>query len=114
MKEPIKITKAQLEKQVNDGMKKADLAKFYDLPVSQVTKLLQQAGLRIRKFGHPKFELVDEETLVENIEVKDELLVFTELQDDVFVDLEEDVHTPIVNNNVVNENVSESIPSWEN
>ena len=64
----VKITKADLAAKVEEGWKKPQLAEHYGLPVAQMTKVLQSAGLKIRKFHAPKFELVDaieEETVVE-------------------------------------------------
>lgn len=57
VKETKKIVLSVLTKQVEDGMKKVELAKFYGLPMTQMTKVLQQAGLKIRKFHLPSFVL---------------------------------------------------------
>lgn len=56
---PVEIDVQVLTKQVNDGMKKAELAAHYGLPMAQMTRVLQQTGLKIRKFGHARFVLVD-------------------------------------------------------
>ena len=71
----IRITKQDLSKKVQDGWKKKALAEHYGLPVTQMTLALKQAGLTIRKFHMPKFELVDEvneedvaEIVVEEVE----------------------------------------------
>lgn len=64
---PVKINQKTLEAQVEKGMKKQELAELYNLPVAQMTKVLQSAGLKIRKFHAPKFILVDEEE-VEDVE----------------------------------------------
>ena len=61
MPEQIRIIKKDLEQKVQDGWKKDALAKHYKLPVTQMTKLLKEAGLTIRKFHKPKYVLVDEE-----------------------------------------------------
>lgn len=58
MKETVKINVETLTKQVEDGMKKDELAAHYGIPVTQMTKALQQAGLKIRKFHRPAFTLV--------------------------------------------------------
>lgn len=59
MKNPIEINLETLTEQVNvKGMKKAELAKHYGLPVTQMTKALKDAGLKIRKFHNPSFVLV--------------------------------------------------------
>ena len=58
MKTPVQINVETLTKQVNEGMKKPELAKFYDIPVSQMGAALKAAGLKIRKFHAPSFVLV--------------------------------------------------------
>ena len=60
VKETKKIVLSELKKQIEEGMKKDELAKFYGLPVTQMTKLLKSAGLEIRKFRRPSFELIDD------------------------------------------------------
>lgn len=60
-KEPVKIIKAVLAEQVEAGWKKPALAEHYGLPVSQMTQVLKDCGLKIRKFHAPKYVLVDEE-----------------------------------------------------
>jgi hypothetical protein len=67
-KEKVQIVKSFLAKQVNDGMKKDQLADYYGLNISEMGRVLKQAGLKIRKFHTPNFELVEEEeaNLVEN------------------------------------------------
>jgi|SRR6187402_1356273 len=59
-REAVQITISDLTSKVEAGWKKPALAEHYGLPVSQVTSALQAAGLRIRKFHHPKFILVDD------------------------------------------------------
>ena len=49
-----------LKTQVEGGMKKAELAKYYELSETQVSKLLKKANLKIRKFHADKFNLVDD------------------------------------------------------
>lgn len=56
----VQVTISDLTNKVNEGWKKPQLAEHYGLPMTQVTKLLQTAGLKIRKFHLPKFELVDD------------------------------------------------------
>ena len=55
----VQVTLSDLTNKVNEGWKKDQLAEYYGLPKAQVGKLLKQAGLTIRKFHLPKFELVD-------------------------------------------------------
>ena len=84
-KTPVKISLATLKKQVEEGMKRKELAEYYGIPGTQMAKALKSAGLKIRKFHNPAFELVmeAEETQVEEIEVEEEpdttlpYLVFT-------------------------------------
>lgn len=56
----VQVTLSDLTAKVNEGWKKDQLAEYYSLPKAQVGKLLKQAGLTIRKFHMPKFELVDD------------------------------------------------------
>lgn len=53
------ISKAELTKLVNDGKKKDEIMSHYGLNASQTTKLLKDAGLKIRKFAIPVYKLVD-------------------------------------------------------
>ena len=62
-----KVSLKTLKEQVEKGMKKEELAKFYNLPVAQVTKMLKAAGLKIRKFHEPAFELINDEFIEEPI-----------------------------------------------
>ena len=45
---------------VNEGKKRNEIAAYYGLKEAQVAKLLKAAGLKIRKFHLPTFELVDD------------------------------------------------------
>lgn len=67
----VKITKADLAAKVEEGWKKDKLAEHYGLPMAQMTKVLQAAGLKIRKFHAPKFELVEDEVETSSEEVAD-------------------------------------------
>ena len=66
VREPKKVILSVLKKQVEEGMKKDELAKFYGLPVMQMTKLLKSAGLEIRKFRRPSFVLINDTEEVTN------------------------------------------------
>ena len=79
----VPIKKSILSAQVEGGMKKAALAAYYELPVAQMTKVLKDAGLTIRKFHAPKYELEDDmtEDVVENS--------LQEVQEDVNIDEEQ-------------------------
>ncbi len=55
---PVRITIEDLTQKVEEGWKKDALAEHYGLPMTQMGAALKQAGLRIRKFHKPKFELI--------------------------------------------------------
>lgn len=67
----IKISKVDLAQKVEEGWKKAQLAEHYGLPMAQMTKVLQAAGLQIRKFHAPKFELVEEVEVLDTVDVSE-------------------------------------------
>lgn len=60
-KEPVKIILSKLKEQVEGGMKRKELAEYYGIAELQMAKALKSAGLRIRKFHLPSFEIVAEE-----------------------------------------------------
>ena len=60
-KEPVKIILSKLKEQVEEGMKRKELAEYYGIAELQMAKALKSAGLRIRKFHLPSFEIVAEE-----------------------------------------------------
>jgi hypothetical protein len=62
------ITISDLKAKVDEGWKKQALADHYGLPMTQMTKLLQEAGLKIRKFHAPLYVLVDDTVVGEAIE----------------------------------------------
>lgn len=84
----VQITKADLAAKVEAGWKKKALANHYGLPVMQMTKVLQQAGLTIRKFHEPKFVLIDEvaEVAQEAADANETIEAFTEVTLDSSVD----------------------------
>ena len=112
--QPVSIDITVLTEQVNKGMKKAELAEFYGIPVTQMTSALKQAGLKIRKFHHPKFVLVNNNNTVEDTvnTVKEE----DSKKDDVIVgDLfsqSEEVQEEPVATQEAEETTSNSV-SWE-
>ena len=63
----IQVTVSDLTQKVNEGCKKTQLAEHYGLPVAQITKLLQDAGLKIRKFHLPKYILIDDTQEAEQV-----------------------------------------------
>mgnify|MGYP006375677925 CR=1 FL=1 len=69
---PLKqVKKSELTAMVNEGKKRNEIAAHYGLKEAQVAKLLKAAGLKIRKFHLPTFELVDD-TVEETIQVTEE------------------------------------------
>ena len=66
VKETKKISLSELKSLVEGGMKKDAIAAHYNLPMTQVTTLLKQAGLKIRKFHKPAFILEDDLEKEEN------------------------------------------------
>ena len=57
----IQITQSDLQSKVQEGWKKAALAEHYGLPMTQMGRVLKDAGLTIRKFHAPKYELIRDE-----------------------------------------------------
>ena len=56
----VEIKKSILAQQVQDGWKRKALAEHYGLPETQMAQVLRNAGLQIRKFHAPKYQLVDD------------------------------------------------------
>lgn len=54
----IQISESELKAKVEAGWKRDALATHYGLPKQQMSSLLKVAGLKIRKFHAPKWELV--------------------------------------------------------
>ena len=54
------IKKSVLAQQVEEGWKRKALAEHYGLPETQMAEVLRKAGLKIRKFHAPKYQLVDD------------------------------------------------------
>ena len=68
---PLKqVKKSELTAMVNEGKKRNEIAAHYGLKEAQVAKLLKAAGLKIRKFHLPTFELVDD-TVEETAPMRD-------------------------------------------
>lgn len=57
----VKISPKDFKEKVNQGWKREELMQHYGIKSSDVTSILKQLGLTIRKFHKPRFELVDEE-----------------------------------------------------
>jgi hypothetical protein len=80
----VEISKKDLAEKIEAGWKKKELADHFGLPMMQMTKVLQQAGLQIRKFHAPKFVLNDDvaevaQEVVEAINVVDAMEEITDL-----------------------------------
>ena len=58
----VEIKKSILTQQVEEGWKRKALAEHYGLPETQMAQVLKNAGLKIRKFHAPKYQLVDDTT----------------------------------------------------
>lgn len=99
MNAPVQINVETLAKQVNEGMKKVELAKFYNIPVSQMGNALKGAGLKIRKFHAPAFVLVSDGDAVE---VATEAISSGDIEQDVTETTE------------VVEVINAETPSWNN
>ena len=77
---PLKqVKKSELTAMVNEGKKRNEIAAHYGLKEAQVAKLLKAAGLKIRKFHLPTFELVDD-TVEETAPMRD-ILITQEILD---------------------------------
>ena len=68
----VEIKKSILVQQVQDGWKRKALAEHYGLPEAQMAQVLRDAGLQIRKFHAPKYQLVDDTDSSESVEVTNE------------------------------------------
>lgn len=100
----VRITIEDLTQKVNDGWKKDQLAEHYDLPKAQVTKLLREAGLQIRKFHKPKYELVRESEQEEVVDINVQAEEVASVQENV-----EETSTP---EETVNEEVTTTPQGW--
>lgn len=94
MAETVKITVQDLTEKVEAGWKKPALAEHYGLPVSQMTLALKQAGLKIRKFHKPKFELVNEEVVAD-----EDTIEITDRMSEAQPDINEEVEYTLENSN---------------
>ena len=75
---PLKqVKKSELTAMVNEGKKRNEIAAHYGLKEAQVAKLLKAAGLKIRKFHLPTFELVDD-TVEEEATMMDDIIPVTQ------------------------------------
>lgn len=66
--EPVKIVLSVLKNQIEEGWKLDRLKDHYGLPATQMQRVLKEAGLRIRQFRKPLFQLVDDTVQEETME----------------------------------------------
>ena len=59
-KQPVKIVLSELKEKVQNGAKRKALAEYYGISEVQMAKALKSAGLKIRNFHAPAFEIVDD------------------------------------------------------
>lgn len=74
----VQVTLSDLTQKVNEGWKRDALAEHYGLPKKQMSDLLRTAGLKIRKFHAPKFELVDDLNATEEAPIVEEISTVAE------------------------------------
>jgi len=67
--EIVKLSKRGLREDIESGMKRPQIAEKYQLPVTQVNKAIKMAGLNGMRAKTIKFELVDDEEIVEINEI---------------------------------------------
>lgn len=92
----VQIKKAELTAQINEGWKIDKLATHYELPVLTMRRVLKEAGLVIRSFKKPKFELIDD-TAEETTVIPNQLDLFETVQqsEDTSTIVEESIINPI-------------------
>lgn len=57
----VKLTKSGLRKDIEMGLKRAEIAEKYGLAITQINAAIEQAGLKGMRAKTIKFELVDDE-----------------------------------------------------
>jgi hypothetical protein len=102
----VQITLSDLRHKVQEGWKKVALAEHYGLPVSQMTQILKDAQLTIRKFHAPKYELIDDTENVSESVMEDEPVSIQ--------DLEVNSYTEVIEESQVNTVVEELVDTTEN
>lgn len=68
-KKEVKIT--EFTEKVNAGMKRSELAEYYNLPEANIAAILKQLGLTIKKTQTPKYVLVDDRPKAESDNLPD-------------------------------------------
>ena len=56
----ITITRSMLDKDLDDGLKRKDLAEKYNLSLNQVKKLMLKAGYSKRRASYQTFDFIDD------------------------------------------------------
>ena len=88
------IKLSELRKFVDDGMKVEELAAEYELPKSQVRKLLKEAGLKIRKLKKDSaFKLIDDTKPEEETQAEQEETITKEVPADLAPEVPEAAQT---------------------
>ena len=88
----VEIKKSVLTQQVEEGWKRKALAEHYGLPEAQMAQVLKNAGLKIRKFHAPKYQLVDD-TVDNTEEVGEDINVVNNEVSEETVEVKEEVST---------------------
>ena len=88
----VEIKLSVLTEQVNEGWKRAALAEHYGLPETQMAQVLRDAGLKIRRFHAPKYQLVDD-TVDNTEEVGEDINVVNNEVAEETVEVTEEVST---------------------
>ena len=70
-KQPVKIVLSELKEKVQNGAKRKALAEYYGISEVQMAKALKSAGLKIRNFHAPAFEIVEDITENKAPEIQD-------------------------------------------
>ena len=70
-KQPVKIVLSELKEKVQNGAKRKALAEYYGISEVQMAKALKSAGLKIRNFHAPAFEIVEDLTENKAPEIQD-------------------------------------------
>ncbi len=58
----IQVSKKELTEMVNNGKKKEEIAKHYNLTNAATTRILKEANLKIKKTHKPTYTLIEDTT----------------------------------------------------
>jgi len=59
--EIVRLTKSGLKQDIENGIKRTDMAAKYNLPITQLNKAISQAGLKGTRAKTIRFELIEDE-----------------------------------------------------